>query len=316
LKRVELGARGVAVRQRARLLRPRVRLALFAYALLLPLLAIMVGLVFYPAVLTFIDSLRNINLITFDPVRFIGLDNYGQLFGDSTVVKTAENTGLYLVIASAGELTLGLVFALALRNAVRFRGVALAAALLPWALPPVVDGVIWGWIYDPTYGVLNGILKSLHLISAYQIWLGGTWSSLVFVVLVHIWKMVPLATVIILAALQSIPGDVYEAGRIDGGGPWQLFRHISLPLIRPALLIVLSQATIGAINLFDEAYVLTGSSLDTRSVLIQDYLTTFRDLNLSLGMALSFLITLATIAVSALFAVWLYRDRGRGVRRA
>lgn len=290
-----------------RLFRPRVRLILFAYTLLLPLLAVMAALVFYPAALTFVDSFRNINLITFAPVHFVGLDNYRQLFTDSTVVRTITNTGFYLVIASVGELVLGLIFALALRNAFRARGVILAIALLPWALPPVVDGVIWGWIYNPTYGVLNGILKDLHVISTYQVWLAGSWSALFFVVLVHIWKMVPLATVIILAALQSISGDLYEAGRIDGGGPGQLFRHITLPLIRPALAIVLSQSTIGAINLFDEAYVLTGTSLDTRSALIQDYLITFRDLNLSLGMALSFVITFATIVVTVLFAVWLYR---------
>lgn len=289
-----------------RLLRPRVRLTLFAYSLLLPLLAIMVALVFYPAILTFVDSFRNINLITFAAVHFVGLDNYRQLFTDSTVVTTITNTGLYLVIASVGELGLGLVFALALRNTFRARGIVLAAALLPWAMPPVVDGVIWGWIYNPSYGVLNGILKDLHVISSYQVWLAGSW-SLFFVVLVHIWKMVPLATIIILAALQSISGDLYEAGRIDGGRPGQLFRHITLPLIGPALAIVLSQSTIGAINLFDEAYVLTGSSLDTRSVLIQDYLITFRNLNLSLGMALSFVITFATVVVTALFAVWLYR---------
>lgn len=289
-----------------RLLRPRVRLALFAYALLLPLLALMAALVFYPAILTFVDSFRNINLITFAPVHFIGLDNYIQLFTDSTVITTLTNTGLYLVIASVGEVGLGLVFALALRNTFRARGFVLAAALLPWAMPPVVDGVIWGWIYNPSYGVLNGILKDVHVISAYQVWLAGPW-SLFFVVLVHIWKMVPLATIIILAALQSISGDLYEAGRIDGGRPGQLFRHITLPLIGPALAIVLSQSTIGAINLFDEAYVLTGSSLDTRSVLIQDYLITFRNLNLSLGMALSFVITFATVVVTALFAVWLYR---------
>lgn len=119
--------------------------------------------------------------------------------------------------------------------------------------------------------------------------------------------MLPLDTVIILAVLQSIPNSVYEAARIDGAGDVRLFRHITLPLLKPAIAIALSQGTIAAINLFDEPYVLTGMSLDTRPILLQTYLVTFRDLQLSAGMALSFLITLATVLVSVIYVVWMYR---------
>jgi multiple sugar transport system permease protein len=171
----------------------------------------------------------------------------------------------------------------------------------------VVNGVIWGWILNPSFGVLNGSLMSLHIIDSYHVWLGGTRSARLFVTVVHVWKMLPLDTVIILTVLQSIPNSLYEAARIDGANDWQSFRSITLPLLKPALAIVLSQGTIAAINLFDEAYVLTGMSVDTRSILIQTYLVTFRDLQLSRGMALSFAITSATIIISTVFVVWAYR---------
>lgn len=280
---------------------------LFAYSMLLPVLAIMALLVFYPVVLTFVDSLRNIDLLNPGPTVFVGLQNYVNQIGDPTVRQTAVNTVYYLVVATVFELVGGIIFAMALRGRFRGRGPLLAIAILPWALPPVVNGVIWGWILNPSFGVLNGILQSMHIISSYQVWLAGANSARFFVTVVHVWRMLPLDTVIILAVLQSIPDSLYEAARIDGAGDVRLFRHITLPLLKPAIAIALSQGTIAAINLFDEPYVLTGMSLDTRPILIQTYLVTFRDLQLSAGMALSFLITLATVLVSVTYVLWMYR---------
>ena len=286
---------------------PRARTLAFAYTMLLPTLAVMAVLVFYPVVLTFVDSLRNIDLLNPGVEDFVGLRNYADMLRDPSVQQATYNTLYYLVAAVVLEVIGGLVFALTLRNRFRGRGILLAIALLPWALPPVVNGVIWGWILNPSFGVLNGSLMSLHIIDSYHVWLGGTRSARFFVTVVHVWKMLPLDTVIILTVLQSIPNSLYEAARIDGANDWQSFQSITLPLLKPALAIVLSQGTIAAINLFDEAYVLTGMSVDTRSILIQTYLVTFRDLQLSRGMALSFAITGATIIISTVFVVWAYR---------
>jgi multiple sugar transport system permease protein len=280
---------------------------IFAYGMLLPVLLVMALLVFYPVVLTFVDSLQNIDLMLPGPTTFVGFTNYVSQLGDPTVQQTIGNTAFYLVVASIIELSVGLAFALSLRGSFRGRGILLAIAILPWALPPVVNGVIWGWILNPSFGVLNGILHTLHIIGTYQIWLANAGPARLFVTVVHVWRMLPLDTVIILAVLQSIPAPLYEAARIDGAGDLQLFRHITLPLLKPAIAIALSQGTIAAINIFDEPYVLTGMSLDTRPILVQTYLVTFRDLQLSSGMALSFLTTLATVVISVVFILWMYR---------
>lgn len=280
---------------------------IFAYGMVTPVLLIIAALVFYPVILTFVDSLRNIDLLNPGPTTFVGLSNYTSELSDPTVQATLFNTGFYLVVATIIELVGGLMFAMALRGRFRGRAVLLAIAILPWALPPVVNGVIWGWILNPSFGVLNGLLVSLHIISSYQVWLAGAGTARLFVAVVHVWRMLPLDTVIILAVLQSIPTPLYEAARIDGAGEIQLFRRITLPLLKPAIAIALSQGTIAAINIFDEPYVLTGMSLDTRPILVQTYLVTFRNLQLSAGMALSFLITLATVLVSVIYILWMYR---------
>jgi len=175
-----------------------------------------------------------------------------------------------LILAISGEVIGGLSIALVLKKKFRGRGLVLAAVIIPWALPPVTNGVIWKWIYNPTYGVLNDIFLKLHIISTNQVWLGDARFSLLCVTLVHIWKMIPLTAVILLAALQTISDELYAA-----------------------------------INLFDEIFVLTGTALDTRSILVQDYLIAFRQLDLGLGMSLSLIITVITLAISLFYVLWL-----------
>lgn len=274
---------------------------IFPYVLIFPLVIIMLGLVFYPAAVTFVDSFKSINLTRPYDVKFVGFSNYIELFNDPTVLRTAYNSALYFIFAVVGELIGGLLIALALRNKFKGRGLVLAAVIIPWSLPPVVNGVIWKWIYDPSYGVLNDILLKLGVINSYQVWLGQASLSLILVSIVHIWKMIPLTVVILLASLQTISNDLYESAQIDGASRSRSFWHITLPLLKPAIVISLTQATFAAINLFDEIFVLTGTALDTRSVLIQNYLIAFRKLELGLGMSLSLIITVITLGITLVY---------------
>ncbi len=278
---------------------------IFPYLLVLPLIVIMFGLVFYPAVLTLVDSFKQLSLMEPDNIKFAGFSNYINLLTDSTVLRTLKNTSAYYFLAIAGEVVGGMYIAMVLKKKFRGRGLLLAAVVIPWALPPVVNAVIWKWIYDPNTGVLNDLLLKLHIIHESQVWLGNPHFALFCVTLVHVWKMIPLTAVILLASLQTIPGELYEAAKIDGASPVRSFWHITLPLLKPALAIALTQATFAAINIFDEIFVLTGSALDTRSVLIQNYLIAFRQLNLGMGMALSLIITLITLGISLIYIIWL-----------
>ncbi|WP_397453296.1 carbohydrate ABC transporter permease [Pseudomonas sp. NA-150] len=277
------------------------------YVYVLPIVVIMGSLVFMPLVTTVFDSLYQI-----DPMRpgnpFIGLRNYQNLMGDNNVQHAWWNTLAYVVIAVALQAIGGLGAALLL-NKIRYgRQWLLAVLVLPWCLPPVVNALVWLWIYNPSYGLLNNVLHALGLIGENKVWFNDRQTALFLIALVHVWRMLPLTAIILLAALQSIPSDLYEAAKLDGAGPLKCFRLITLPLISGGLAIALSQSTVFAFNLFDEAWILSGSSLDTRSVIIQVYMSAFQNLKFSYGMALSVLAMIASLVVSMIYVLKVYRE--------
>jgi multiple sugar transport system permease protein len=276
-------------------------------AFALPIIVIMGSLVFLPLVTTFIDSLYRI-----EPMRagtpYVGFGNYAALASDSNVRLAWLNTLIYVVIAVVLETAGGLAAALLLNKVKVGRRWLLAALILPWCLPPVVNAVVWLWIYNPSYGLLNSILQSLGIISENKVWFNDRETALFLVALVHVWRMMPLTAIILLASLQSIPADLYEAAKLDGAGALKSFRLVTLPLISGGLAIALSQSTVFAFNLFDEAWILTGSSLDTRSVIIQVYMSAFQNLKFSFGMALSILAMVASLLVSLIYVLKVYRE--------
>lgn len=276
-------------------------------AFVVPVIVIMGGLVLFPLLSTIVDSFYRIN-----PMRpgtpFTGLTNYTELLQDSAVQRSWINTIYYVVLAVVLE-TLGGLGAALLLNKVRYgRRWLLAAVVLPWCLPPVVNAVVWMWIYNPSYGLLNGLLQAAGLTSAPVVFFNDPKLALLLVSLVHVWRMMPLTAVILLAALQAIPQDLYQAAKLDGAGPFKSFRLITLPLIASGLAIALSQSTVFAFNLFDEAWILAGSSMDTRTVIIQVYMFAFQNMKFSLGMALSLLAMLASLLVSLLYVLKVYRE--------
>jgi multiple sugar transport system permease protein len=270
-----------------------------------PILLTMVALVFFPLLQTLWDSFHRINPMQ-SGTPFIGATNYLRMFSDAELGASATNTLIYVAIAVVVETIIG-ILAAALINQVRVgRQWLLAAVILPWALPAVVNAVIWMWIYQPGAGLLNGILSVVGLPFANHVWFNDRTSAIIAVSVVHIWRMLPLTVVIVLAAMQSIPDHLYEAARIDGATRPQMFFSITLPLIRAAIAVAITNSTVAAFNLFDEAWVLTASSLDTRPVLTQIYLETFQNLHFSYGMALSLVLTVVSLLVSLIFVVRLY----------
>ncbi|MGN7293021.1 carbohydrate ABC transporter permease [Rhizobium sp. SAFR-030] len=290
--------------QAKRLLGREARLGL---GLTAPVIAVMGGLVILPLVITVFDSFFRI-----EPMRpgtpFVGFRNYIALMSDSNVLTSWVNTFAYVVIAVTIETVGGLAAALLLHHASVGRRWLLAIVILPWCLPPVVNAIIWLWIYNPSYGLLNSLLQAVGLTSTNQVWFNDRFTGLFLVSVVHAWRMMPLTAIILLAALQSIPTNLYEAARLDGASRWRQFTMITLPLIAGGLAIALSQSTVFAFNLFDEAWILNGSSLGTRSVMIQVYLSAFQNMKFSLGMALSILAMIASLSVSALYVLRVYKE--------
>jgi ABC-type sugar transport system permease subunit len=257
-----------------------------------PLFLVIVALVFVPLVLGLRLSTQAYSYGI--PGGFVGVRNYADVLGDPDTLTATVHTAGYMVVAVAIELTLGLGFALALNRPFRGRGLVMAALVLPWALPSVVSGLLWLRIFNPDTGLLNEVLLKMHVLSQPKVWFASRGWAIAFIAMVHAWGVVPLVTLILLAGLQGIPDQIYAAAAVDGANGWQLFRHLTVPLLRPALAVALTTGTILAIAIFDEVYVLTGYQLNTFSLMMQAYQTTFTRLEFGKGAAFAYLVTLAT----------------------
>jgi multiple sugar transport system permease protein len=234
---------------------------------------------------------------------FIGLKNFEEVI-TSYYFKTAIlNTAIYAFAAVVGVTIFGLVVGMLLNSRLRTANYLKIIILLPWAIPAVVAGLMWKWILNSDFGIFNGILYSLGLIQSYIPFLADPSLAKVSLVLAHIWKEGPLAAIFILAGLQLIPDELYEAAKIDGGGGWRIFRLITLPLLRPILLIVVIYETLTAILVFDLIYVLTGGGPGDSTSLISwfAYAEIFRNLNLGHGVALAIVIALITLVLILLY---------------
>jgi multiple sugar transport system permease protein len=277
------------------------------YILLSPLVVLIGALSFVPTADTTVEAFFRVMPLD-PPNRFIGLGNFRALFANPAIITSWVNTAVYVVVGVVLSVVLGTAIAVALRRRFRLRGVILALVILPWALPAVVEAVVWSWIYNPTFGVMNSALHSAHVIGGYHVWLGlDRWLTILLIEIVQVWQITPLSALIILAALQSVPPDLYEAARVDGAGPVQSFRRISLPLIRPALAVCTVEALVLSLNIFDQVYILNGIAPLGSSVMLQTYATTFENLNFGGGYALSLLMTLATALLSVAALALLYR---------
>jgi len=283
------------------------RRRLLPYILVSPLVVFIGALSFVPTVDTTVEAFFRVMPLD-PPTRFTGLGNFRYLFENSAILTSWVNTAVYVAVGVVLSVVLGTCIAVALRRRFRFRGVVLALVILPWALPAVVEAVIWSWIYNPTFGVMNSALHSVHAIGAYHVWLGlDRWLTILLIEIVQVWQITPLSTLIILAALQSVPLELYEAARVDGASGLQAFRRISLPLIRPAVAVAAVEALVLSLNIFDQVYILNGIAPLGSSVMLQTYVTTFQNLNFGGGYALSLLVTLATVVLSMATLALLYR---------
>jgi len=273
-----------------------------------PAIVLVVLLVLYPMVHGFQQSIESGGFLFGEKPGYVGLRNYKDVLNDPVSRDAMRHTLEYVVLAVVLEMVLGIFVAVTLHRVFRGRGFVLAVLILPWALPSVVSGVLWRRVFDPDNGLLNSLLMQLHIISEPHVWLASGRGAIVWITLVHVWGVLPLVSLIFLAGLQSIPEEVYSASAVDGAGPLRQFRHITLPLLRPSMAIALTVGTLLAIAIFDEIYVLNGTALNTRSILIQVYNTTFAQADFAHGTALAFLLAAVTAVFGGLYALALRRS--------
>src|SRR5690242_8951915 len=273
--------------------------------MLAPMLLVLLVVVGYPLVDSFWLSLHRVNLANPEQGQpFIGLGNYLYAFRQPDFWYSVQRT-LYFTILSVGlELVLGLLFAVLLNE--RFRGNlgARLSMIFPWALLTVSNGVLWAWILNPTYGVANALLVQLGLLSAPKSWLSDTFWTMNVIILADAWKTVPNMTLLLLAGLQPISEELYEAADVDGASRWQKFTRITLPLLRPVILVAIALRTIGAFRVFDIIYVLTGNggpADSTKVISFYDYDQAFHYLFFGYGAAISWLITAFTLVLIVIY---------------
>jgi len=239
---------------------------------------------------------------------FTGFENYAKAFRDGRFWHSLGFTLSFSTVTVVFELVIGLYLASIANRTFRFRGFVRAAILFPWALPTITNALTWRWMFNQDYGLINGLLLMLGFIKEPLNWLGDSTLAYIAICIVAIWKTSSFMAIILLAGLQSIPGNLYEAARIDGAGRVQMLVRITLPLLRNVILVSLILRTLAAMQAFDLMYGLTqgGPGNDTESLPMYIYATTFVDMQWGYGSALGVLLFIVLLLISMIYIKWLY----------
>ena len=282
---------------------------IYAWIFLAPTLIVVAFVALYPLAQTIYLSFTNTRFGSAEPARFIGLQNYADLAVDGFFRDAVVVTVLFTVITVLVELVLGLIIALVVNSRFRGRSAIRAAMLIPWAIPTVISAQMWKWMYNDIYGVFNDILVNrLHLLPSNVAFTAEKATSFPAIVLVDVWKTTPFMALLLLAGLQLIPSDLYEAARVDGATRMQMFTRITLPLLRPSLLVALIFRTLDSLRVFDVFYVMFGSRPDmqTMATYAQQNLVAISDVGY--GSAISVAIFLVIAVFIALYMVVFRRE--------
>ncbi len=282
--------------------RPERRDAVVGLLFVVPAFVFMGVFIIYPAVHALRLGLYDVHLIR--PQRpFVGLNQYKDVLQDSLFQLVVRNTGVYALIVVVVALGLGLVFALALNREMPLKNLLRALVFMPWVLPEVVVASFWKFLLDSHTGLLNEALLRLHLIGSYNAWLGNEKTALISAALVMAWRTYPFMTILLLAGLQVVPTELYEAAAVDGANAWQRFRHVTVPLLRYVLAVAGIVASLWALQSFTIIYVLTGGgpfdSSRVLSLLIYD--TAFRFFKLGRASALSGVLFIVVLALAVVY---------------
>lgn len=239
---------------------------------LLPALIILLLLFGYPLINSFIMAFQNYKLTAPNNITFNGLENFKKLLDDTDTLMILKNTLVYVVVSVFGQFILGMTLALALKKQFRGRGIYQSIVFLPWAFSGFVVGLIYRWSFNGEYGVVNNILLDLGIIDEKIAWLGTPGYSLAVVIIAMIWMGIPFFAIMILAALQSIPTDIYEAANVDGCGVVRQFFQITLPYIKPTIITTVLLRTIWVFNSFDLVLVITNGGPANSSQTLPAYM--------------------------------------------
>src|SRR5579864_1023414 len=293
----------LAVRQvHSRLVQAQTRLA---WILLAPSLVVVCLVALIPLLQTIAQSFTNARLASERAVSFVGLTNYVNLITDGDFLRSIWVTVQFSVVTVVFEFLLGLLIALVVNSNFKGRGFMRAAMLVPWAIITVVSAQMWKWMYNDIYGVINDLLvDKLHILPANVAWIANPVTSMPAIEAIDIWKATPFVALLLLAGLQVIPGDIYEAARVDGANAVQQFFNLTLPLLRPAIVVTMIFRTLDALRVFDVFYVMFGSQPNTMpmAVYAQQNIVSFSLLGYGSTVAIAIFIIIGIFVVAYMTA--------------
>lgn len=296
-----------------RRLRYRTRARLEPYLFILPVLLLLVLLFGFPLINSSIMAFQYYNLTEPHNIYFNGLGNFKKMMADRDMGLVIRNSVVYVAASVGGQFLLGLTLALALRKNFKGRGIYQSIVFLPWAFSSFVIGIMFRWSFNGEYGVINDLLLKIRAITGGIAWLGTPGLSLLVVIFAMIWMGVPFFAIMYLAALQSIPVNTFEAAEVDGCGPLRKFFSITLPYIKPTIIITLLLRTIWVFNSFDMIVIITGGGPASTSQTLPSYMYTraFAGYDFGLASALGLLL-MVLLAVYAVFFLWVTKYNKAG----
>ena len=272
-----------------------------AWILVLPTLLVVVLVAGYPMAQVFYWSFFKADIAFVEPPEFVGLENYAYLFQDPDFRQALWNTLKFTVVSVSLETVLGLAIALIIHSNFRGRGLVRTAILIPWAIPTVVSAKMWQWMLNDVYGVINVLGVKLGLLSQKVAFLARPELLLPSIIAVDVWKTTPFMALLLLAGLQMIPEELYEAASIDGASRWQQFWSITLPLLTTALVVALIFRTLDALRVFDVVFVMSGVNPATRTLAVYNRQTLVDFQDLGYGSAISVAILVIIFAFVLLY---------------
>ena len=272
----------------------------YGYFLITPSMIVVFGVIIIPIITTLVYSFVNIDPLSSHNGEFAGLSFYRKALTSSEFWADLGRTLYFTAASTAIETIFGLMIALLLNE--DFPGVKFLRSIIiiPWAIPTVVNGSLWKLMLNGEYGVINALLMRMHLIDAYQSWLGNPKTAMLCIVIADAWKMTPLAVIFFLAALQGIDRTRYEAAMVDGAGVFRRFTAITLPALRPTIMVIIVMRTVEKFKAFDIFYLMTrgGPANSTKTLMYDTYLQAFTNLNYSEASTLAYLIVLVVVLMT------------------
>ena len=270
------------------------------YLLILPAGLLLLAMMVYP-----LETLIRMSLFSIEPLRhpqpiFVGIANYMKIFKDQDLFHSLIQTLIWTISSIIFQFGLGLIAALILNETFKGRGVARALLLIPWAMPSVAGALSWKWLYNAQYGLLNYILKGLHLIQQPVNWVGSPSTAMIVAILTNTWRGYPFMMVMLLAGMQNIPREIYDAGAVDGANFWQQLRYLTLPLLKPVIFVITLLSGIWTFNNFTYIYILTGGGPAGATEILVTYVykNGFSFFHFGYAAALSILLFLIVLSLS------------------